>query len=146
MEWTPFGREEGILKIPLLGQPNLRASIGFPKATCVCSLPSSPPVAHLEERIRSAHGPDLAGVVDEPGVALGGPIKLPDGDGPEALEELLPHLRPQPVAHSQTHAVLVVVVTLPREEPSQHPPRGVASSPPGGEFRASPWACCRGSA
>lgn len=158
---TPFGREEGVWKIPLLrepnlvdvvgfsrlvavrratkrfpllGQPNLRDSIGFPKVICVCSLPSSPLVAHLEERIRSAHGPDLAGVVDEAGVALGGPIKLPDGDGPEALEELLPHLRPQAVAHSQTHPVLLVVVTLRREEASQHPPRGVAS-PPGVNFR-----------
>lgn len=104
-------------------------------------------LAHLEEHIDPAHGPDLASVVDEASIAFSGPIKFADGDGAEALEELLPHRCPQAVAYRQTHPMLPVIGTLRRERASQRLPHGVVFPP--GDFGAGgalPWVSCRGSA
>lgn len=100
---------------------------------------SSSPVAHLEEHVGSTHGSDLPGVVDETGIALGGPVKFPDGDGAETLEELLPHLRPETVAQGHAHPVFPVIGALWGDKGKDHLgvcPYGIAvfSPPPWGGF------------
>lgn len=76
-----------------------------------CSPRPGRPEAHGGPGAGPHPGANLAVHVGDAAVALGGAVELADLPHAEALRELLPDGRPQPVTHGQAHAVPPLRVT-----------------------------------
>lgn len=64
------------------------------------------------DEVDPPHSADFGGVIDEADVPLGGSVQLSDLDVPEAIQELRPNVRPDPVADSDPNFVILFVVSL----------------------------------
>lgn len=60
----------------------------------------------------SAHGPNLAAVIQQEEIPLCRSIKLPDLNISKPADEFLPDLRPHPVSKRQSHSVASIVELL----------------------------------
>lgn len=71
---------------------------------------------HPVDEVDPPHGADFRGVIDEADVPLGGSVQLSDLDVPEAIQELRPNVRPDPVADSDPNFVILFIVFLQAKE------------------------------
>lgn len=59
---------------------------------------------------------NLANVVDKAYGSLSGSVAFADTNVPEALQEIGPGIRSDPISHGESHLVILVTVALEEEE------------------------------
>lgn len=74
---------------------------------------------HPVHKIDSPHCADLGRVIDEADVSLCGSVQLSDLNVPEAIYELWPNVRSDPVADGDSHFVVLLSVFLQRATSTQ---------------------------